>query len=415
MTTGENDALRTLELAVAKLARSISKMDIDVFVPLYANTFPLATVAKRAAAAASKSSVSLKCFDWNWSKQGEDPPFLSSKPHQLFFATESEFPLIHAAGISFFAIPVSVFHPRYIFLGLPPKATPNDVDVVALKDWIAAALVPSGSVSPPGLTPKQAFALTWVSDIPGQALLLARAVESRRETPHRTPDGLVKIWRDRSLEDALGVGPPPKDPRPMVKAFIWGGPLASVAQKDAEVPTTVTATSTSQHRGWLRLRDPSRASVSIRLPSLSEAFSAQQIRREHALYCCVGYKETRRLKDYYMGEHHLKDVPWSLEGRKFAAMRGSEIPKLVLEMKALFDGIFAAATVAAARTQRNGGVLPVGKVFEEFKADYDKFCRTLNPVAQLYTAEEYVKCLYDHHDAEAFAALFPDRTATAGP
>ncbi len=396
-------------------------MDIDVFVPLYANTFPLATVAERAArksAKVEKPTIAIQDFDWNWAKPQEStwstprkpPPFLSSRPYQLFFATESEFRQIHEAGISFLAVPVSVFHPRFIFLGLPPRVKSTNEHIITLKNLISEACKSrNGSQLQKADLP---FQLTWVSDIPSQAKLLAGKVaqDLGKCGGNLDDESLVKFYGSRSLAETLGINSKAVDGHRPVKAFIWGGPLASVAQKDAAEQ--------GKRRRWLRLRDPRRASVCIELPSLLNAFTEEEIRREHALYCCVGFKENRHLRDYYIRDLQLdhKVPPWQLSGHKYDAVsRDPQIPTLVQNVESLFDSIFAAARAAEPGAPVKTGTRRVrpAKMFETFQSDYDKFCRTRNPVAQLFTSEDYVKCLCDHHDSDAFAALFPDRAPTA--
>ena len=394
---------QVLEDAVDRLASEMCSLDLDVFVPLYANTFPIATVAKRAAKKTQKRQrIAIHHFDWNWSKKEQGPPFLSSRPLQIFFATEREFMALHAAGISFFAAPVSVFHPRYIFLGLPPHVDQTNAAVLALQSEIVAAFAaPRGAVPVPK-PGSQTAKLTWVSDIPSQAHLLAAAVERHFGASRRRIAGdLVEFWRDRRLDEALGLGLGSRTASRRIKAFIWGGPLASVAKEDAR------ATPASARSNGVRLRDPQRASVCIRLDSLADSFTALEIREEHALYCCVGYKENRRLKTYYLNKEHEGDTAWSLEGRKYAAMCGSEVSTLVDGILVVFEALFAAAAAA--------NVSAPGKLFEEFQTDYDKFCRTRSPVAQLNTPGSYVRCLNAHHDLEAFKLLFPTSASPVTP
>ena len=378
----------------------LSQMDIDVFVPLYANTFPLATIAKKACKKAGKNrTISIEGFDWNWSKSPpNDPPFPSSRPFQLFFATKSEFRYIHQAGISFFAVPVSVFHPKYIFLGLPPDVEDSESWVKDLRADIELAFrksVAEGGKPPSRLTSQKRHGLTWVSDIPDQAEMLSSKVQSFLDG-RKTREKLVNFWQSRPIEDALNAGADSKESDRQVKAFIWGGPLASVYKNDANRPNGVAANQMDDHS--LRMRDPERQSSVIELGSLSEAFKPEEIDAQHALYCCIGYKETGRLRDYYVGKQNLDDMePWSLESKKFAALQDSGISDLALEIGSFFECLFAATSPTA-----SAGVV----LFEEFKSDYNKFCRTLNPVAQLYATREYIECLYNHHDAVAFNKLF---------
>ncbi|HEX7929775.1 MAG TPA: hypothetical protein VF470_02555, partial [Sphingomicrobium sp.] len=297
-----------------------------------------------------------------------------------------------------------------IFLSLPSGASPADARVVALKADVEAALGSRHRSGAARRTSRRRIALTWVSDIPDQAAMISDKVETYLGAKRRGPS-LVQFWRDRPLQSALGLGPGSAERKPRIKAFVWGGPLASVAKNGVNA---MTGSGGQAPFGWHR--DPGRASVRIDLPRLSQAFTEDKIDEKHALYCCVGYKETRLLKDYYVSEQHLGDEACSLEGRKFAALHGSEIPDLVADLRAFFVGLFAAAKEVSAAIDAGG--TPAGapgslKLLAEFQADYDKFCRTLNPVAQLYSAEEYAQCLCNHHDADTFADLFSSRTPAA--
>ena len=324
-----------------------------------------------------------------------------------FFATGSEFQRIYNAGISFFAVPVSVFHPRYIFLGLPPGTSPNDDSVIKLKDRISTALNTrnsgGGSLV---LKPDPHFNFTWVSDIPEQAQLLAHKVNECLNGAGDTRDrDLVKLWSGRPIEDALGLGLGPRIKIRMIKAFIWGGPLTSVTLADAVIESRGVQ---SMPKRRFRFRDPDRKIAIIKLPSLSKAFEKDQIEPTHALYCCVGYKEDHILREYYTARLNEKDArPWSLAGLRYNAMSGSDIPRLVQAIQNFYESIFSAAMAMVQSLPHKpcGQQQSYGKVFEEFQADYDKFCRARNPVAQLYSVADYAECLHTHHDPTDFETL----------
>jgi len=398
-----SEKLARLEAAISGLALHLSKLDVDVHVPLYANTFPLATVAKRAAQANPRPRVSINPFDWNWSKDPSNaPPFLSARPAQLFFATESEFARIHEAGISFFAIPTSVFHPRFVFIGLPRGASVDDPKYDLVAQLIEKTL--SSHTGPEWDSSLAEMPITWVSDIPEQAELLASRVNEQLGDPEDAADRqLIKYWQDRPLADALGLLHSNESQGSGLKAFIWGGPLASVARRDTAQPGGEVARRT----GGLKLRDPDLAQRCISLTSLTAAFSIADIRQRHALYCCIGYKEGRKLVDYYRSDQHLTDARWSISSRKFEALRLTPLPALVSAIKEFFGALFpAAAEVADAfRGAATPDEVDAGP-FSEFVRDYDKFCRTVNPIAQLYTPGVYAACLEEHHDGEAFDVLF---------
>ena len=140
------------------------------------------------------------------------------------------------------------------------------------------------------------------------------------------------------------------------------------------------------------------------------SFEDDEIRNQYPLYCCVGYKEDHRLVEYYKAGLHVERAPWDLDkGAKLGFMRGSPVETLCDRIKTFFAALFATADMANELFEgdfEKAVQLDTAGMFEAFRYDYDKYCRTMSPISQLYSAGDYLRCLSMHHDAAAFRRSF---------
>lgn len=431
-----------LKLAFDNLVQALCDVEamggIDVYVPLYANTFPMASAAAQAIKnhaemhkgeeSRKKPQITIKHYEWAWdtgwfNDGKKNPPFKSSRPYQFFFATKGEFETIYRSGISFFAFPISVFHPRFLFISTNAQDRVSsthdlvqrlavDLDGTMLNCARCGNVIDDQTiVAGIGTAP-----WTWITDVPQQVESLSLKIGSRLGISSIERQGVRShYWKLRDVGESLGL-PEFKADGSSLKAYVWGGPLASAAQLD--VRCSNHCEDRLQQPGWPRLRSMESQTAGIRMPSLTKFFEdtptgVEELDERHTLYACVGYKEDVRVSDRYISPaRYPQDTLWSLGGKLYQEFRDTDpLVKLIETIREFYFSLFEtcqpldACNPNSSCDKFNEINKDSREILTVFRRNYDEHCRTVDPISQFYSTRPYATCISHHHDMDALKKI----------